>query len=97
MGGRGGHLRMFLLVEDHDPFLAERVPRGRRRGTGQRALIDFRIAPDDHRGAAGEIAVIWSDLSVPVLQFNVYLTGYDMYHLNLQALLIGGVQPQAHC
>jgi hypothetical protein len=38
--------------------------------------------------------VIWSDLSVPVLQFNVYLTGYDVYHLNLQSLLIDGTQPQ---
>jgi hypothetical protein len=38
--------------------------------------------------------VIWSDLSVPVLQFNVYLTGYDVYHLNLQSLLINGTQPQ---
>jgi hypothetical protein len=38
--------------------------------------------------------VIWSDLSVPVLQFNVYLTGYDVYRLNLQSLLINGTQPQ---
>ncbi len=38
--------------------------------------------------------VIWSDLSVPVLQFNVYLTGYDVYHFNLQNLLMFGTQPQ---
>src|ERR1700680_142313 len=30
--------------------------------------------------------VIWSDLSVPSLEFNVYLTGYGMYQLNLQDL-----------
>jgi len=38
--------------------------------------------------------VIWSDLSVPVLQFNVYLTGYDVYRLNLQSLLLDGRQPR---
>jgi len=38
--------------------------------------------------------VIWSDLSVPVLQFNVYLTGYDVYRLNLQSLLLDGTQPR---
>ena len=38
--------------------------------------------------------VIWSDLSVPVLQFNVYLTGYDVYRLNLQSLLLDETQPR---
>src|SRR5580704_4246424 len=38
--------------------------------------------------------VIWSDLSVPSLEFNVYLTGYDVYTLNLQDLLTKGVMPQ---
>src|SRR6266404_9453475 len=56
MGGRRGRLRMFLLIENNDPFLAERVPCGKRRGTGKRALMDFRIAPYDHRGTTGEIA-----------------------------------------
>jgi hypothetical protein len=34
--------------------------------------------------------VIWSDLSVPVLDFNCYLTGYDVQTLNLRDVLAGG-------
>lgn len=37
--------------------------------------------------------VIWSDLSVHVLDFDVYLTGYGLYRLNLNSLLINGVSP----
>src|SRR3954447_15670834 len=37
---------------------------------------------------------IWSDLSVPVLAFNIYLTGYDVQTLNLRDLLVNGVLPQ---
>jgi hypothetical protein len=33
--------------------------------------------------------VVWSDLSVPVLDFNVYLTGYDVQTINLWDLLHG--------
>jgi len=33
---------------------------------------------------------IWSDMSVHVLDFNVYLTGYDVYRLNLQSILTTG-------
>jgi len=33
--------------------------------------------------------VVWSDLSVPVLDFNVYLTGYDVQTVNLRDVLNG--------
>lgn len=39
-------------------------------------------------------AVLWSDLSVPVASFNVYLTGYDVQTLNLRDLLVHGSLPQ---
>ena len=38
--------------------------------------------------------VVWSDLSVPVLDFNVYLTGYDVQSINLHDILVNGVLPQ---
>jgi hypothetical protein len=37
---------------------------------------------------------IWSDLSVPVLDFNIYLTGYDMQTFNLRDMLVNGLLPQ---
>jgi hypothetical protein len=37
---------------------------------------------------------LWSDLSVPVLDFNVYLTGYDMQAINLRDLIVNGTLPQ---
>src|SRR6185369_17133256 len=33
--------------------------------------------------------VVWSDLSVPVLDWNVYLTGYDVQSINLRDVLNG--------
>jgi hypothetical protein len=33
--------------------------------------------------------VVWSDLSVPVLDFNVYLTGYDVQTINMRDILNG--------
>jgi len=36
---------------------------------------------------------IWSDLSVPVLATNIYLTGYDVQTLNLRDLLVNGNLP----
>ena len=33
--------------------------------------------------------VVWSDLSVPVLDFNVYLTGYDVQTVNMRDILNG--------
>jgi hypothetical protein len=38
--------------------------------------------------------VVWSDLSVPVLNFNVYLTGYDVQAVNLCDVLVNGNLPQ---
>ncbi len=38
--------------------------------------------------------VVWSDLSVPVLDFNIYLTGYDVQSVNLRDLLVGGILPR---
>jgi hypothetical protein len=38
--------------------------------------------------------VIWSDLSVPVLDFNIYLTGYDVQTINLRDIIINGNLPQ---
>ncbi|MGH7342623.1 MAG: hypothetical protein ACREKH_19230 [Candidatus Rokuibacteriota bacterium] len=35
----------------------------------------------------------WSDLSVPTLAFNVYLTGFDVYTLNLRDVFTSGVVP----
>jgi hypothetical protein len=38
--------------------------------------------------------VIWSDLSVPVLDFNVYLTGYDVQTISLFDIIVNGNLPQ---
>ena len=38
--------------------------------------------------------VVWSDLSVPVLDFNVYLTGYDVVTINLRDILVNGTLPR---
>jgi hypothetical protein len=38
--------------------------------------------------------VVWSDLSVPVLDFNVYLTGYDVQSISLRDILVNGVLPR---
>jgi hypothetical protein len=38
--------------------------------------------------------VVYSDLSVPVLDFNIYLTGYDVQTINLRDILVGGAVPQ---
>jgi hypothetical protein len=38
--------------------------------------------------------VIWSDLSVPVLDFDIYLTGYDVQTINLRDILLYGNLPQ---
>jgi hypothetical protein len=38
--------------------------------------------------------VIWSDLSVPVFDFNVYLTGYDVQVIDLRDILVSGMVPQ---
>ena len=38
--------------------------------------------------------VLWSDLSVPVLDFNIYLTGYDVQTVNLRDILVNGTLPR---
>jgi hypothetical protein len=38
--------------------------------------------------------VLWSDLSVPVLDFDVYLTGYDVQSVNLRDIIVNGNLPQ---
>jgi hypothetical protein len=38
--------------------------------------------------------VVWSDLSVPVLDFNVYLTGFDVQTINLRDVIVYGHLPQ---
>ena len=45
---------------------------------------------------AGVLAhvTVWSDLSVPVLTFNIYLTGYDIQTLNLRDMMTTGILPQ---
>ncbi|HXO21059.1 MAG TPA: hypothetical protein VOA87_14180, partial [Thermoanaerobaculia bacterium] len=50
----------------------------------------------DNAAAAAVLAhvVIWSDLSVPVLDFNIYLTGYDVQQINLRDLIVNGLIPQ---
>ncbi len=35
--------------------------------------------------------VLWTDLSVPVLDFNIYLTGYDVQTINLRDVLNGSL------
>jgi len=37
---------------------------------------------------------VWTDLSVPVLDFNIYLTGYDEQTISLRDLLVNGLLPQ---
>jgi hypothetical protein len=37
---------------------------------------------------------VWSDQSVPVLDFDVYLTGYDVQTISLRDILINGRMPQ---
>lgn len=36
---------------------------------------------------------IWSDLSVPVLDFDVYLTGYDVQTVNMRDIIVNGAIP----
>jgi len=50
----------------------------------------------DNASATAVLAhvAIWSDLAVPVLNFNVYLTGYDVQTVNLRDLVIYGRLPQ---
>ena len=64
----------------------------------------FEVAPDrskctffsvNNASAAPELAhvTIWTDQSIPVLDFDVFLTGYDVQSFNLHDLLINGNLP----
>jgi hypothetical protein len=51
-------------------------------------------------GSTGAIAVlahvvIWSDLGVPVFNFNVYLTGYDVERIDMRSVLTGSLPQTA--
>lgn len=55
----------------------------------------------NHKGSTTQIllpvighVVIWSDLSVPVLDFNIYLTRFDVQTINLKDILVKGELPQ---
>jgi hypothetical protein len=37
---------------------------------------------------------VWSDQSVPVLDFDVYLTGYDVQMINLRDIFVNGNLPR---
>jgi hypothetical protein len=37
---------------------------------------------------------VWSDWSYPVLDFNIYLTGYDVQTVNLRDILVNGTLPR---
>jgi hypothetical protein len=39
--------------------------------------------------------ILWSDLSVHTLDFDVYLTGYDVWRINLSNLLVFGIAGQS--
>jgi hypothetical protein len=60
-------------------------------GTGQNTLFSVNNA-----SATAVLAhvVVWSDLSVPVLDFNVYLTGYDVQTISLWDILHSGNLPR---
>ena len=38
--------------------------------------------------------MVWTDLSVPVLDFDVYLTGYDVQTINLRDIFVNGNLPR---
>jgi hypothetical protein len=58
---------------------------------GANTLFSINNASDE---AVLAHVVVWSDVSVPVLDFNVYLTGYDVQSVNLRDLLVRGVLPR---
>jgi hypothetical protein len=59
--------------------------------TGVNTLFSINNA---YSGAILAHVVVWSDLSVPVLDFDVYLTGYDVQTVSLRDLLVNGQLPQ---
>jgi len=64
----------------------------------------FEVAPDksvdtffsvNNASAAPELAhiTVWTDQSIPVLDFDVFLTGYDVQSFSLHRVLIDGILP----
>lgn len=66
----------------------------------------FEVDPDDLSGITTLLTVrnasaapvlahftIWSNLSVPVLDFDIYLTGFDVQALDLRDVLVNGILP----
>lgn len=51
----------------------------------------------NNASAAPAIAhvTLWTDLSVPTLDFNIYLTGYDVVTVNLRDLFMSGTVPDS--
>jgi hypothetical protein len=63
------------------------------------SVSNGRQSPSGNRDVIGPLAVlahltIWSDLSVPVFDFNIYLTGYDVQTISLRDILVGGTVPR---
>jgi hypothetical protein len=57
---------------------------------GRTTLISINNASDRAKLAH---VVLWTDLGVPTLAFDVYLTGYDVQTINLRDLFTGGALP----
>jgi len=69
------------------PYFEVALPKGL---TGKTKGVDTLFSINNASATAILAHVtIWSDLSVPVLAFNVYLTGYDMQTIDLGQLLTG--------
>jgi hypothetical protein len=62
-------------------------------GSGAGANTQFTMVNSQPTAVLTNV-VIWSDYGVPVLHFNVYLTGYDMQSLDLGTILGTGAVPQ---
>src|SRR5690349_4078926 len=58
---------------------------------GLTTLLSIRYA--DSASVVGHVT-IWSNLSVPLLHFHVYITGFDMQTLNLSDVLVNGLLPR---
>jgi hypothetical protein len=59
--------------------------------TGRTTLVAIRNA--DSASVVAHVTV-WSNLSVPVLTFDIYLTGYDQQTFNMRDILVGGNLPR---
>ncbi len=69
------------------PYFEVALPKGL---TGKTKGVDTLFSINNASATAVLAHVtIWSDLSVPVLAFNVYLTGYDLQTIDLGQLLTG--------